>query len=145
MKPAYLWCWDGTTQLRYGNVPLDEMLFLVDAEAALAGLANGTYDVAILPCASSEAPSFGAYGIHYLSDDAIIFVHGNPTSPDASYDLALETIRSIYEDGGEFYWDAAKQEPLVPAFRFDYMSQELSYLFDIESTADEIIFGEEEK
>lgn len=143
MKPAHLWYWDETTQLRYGNVPLDEMLFLVDAETALAGLANGTYDVAILPCASSEAPSFGAYGIHYLSDDAIIFVHGNPTSPDASYDLTLETIRSIYEDGGEFYWDAAKQEPLVPAFRFDYMSQELSYLFDIESTADEIIFGEE--
>ena len=142
-KPVYSWYWDETMQLRYGNVPLDEMLFLVDAEAALAGLANGTYDVAILPWASGETPSFGSYEVLPLLDDAIIFVHGNPTSPDASYDLALETIRSIYEDGGEFYWDTAKQEPLVPAFRFDYMSQELSYIFDIESTADEIMFGEE--
>lgn len=143
MKPAYSWYWDETTQLRYGNVPSDEILFLVDAEAALAGLANGTYDVAILPCASGETPSFGDYAVFHLFDDAIIFVHGNPTSPGASYDLALETIRSIYEDGGEFYWDTAKQEPLVPAFRFDDMSQELSYIFDIESTADEIMFGEE--
>lgn len=143
MKPAYSWYWDDTTQLRYGSIPHDEMLFLVDAEAALAGLANGTYDVAILPCASGEAPNFGDYGLSFLFDDAIIFVHGNPTSPGAGYDLALETIHSIYEDGGAFYWDTANQEPLVPAFRFDYMSRELSYIFDIESTADGILFGEE--
>ena len=143
IKPAHFWYWDDTTQLRYGSVPRDEMLFLVDAEAALAGLANGTYDLAILPCASGETPSFGAYEVLPLFDDAIIFVHGSPTSPGASYDLALETIRSIYEDGGEFYWDTAQQEPLVSAFRFDDMSQELSFIFGIESTADEILFGKE--
>ncbi|MBQ4641091.1 MAG: hypothetical protein IJB47_00535 [Oscillospiraceae bacterium] len=131
------------TQPRYGSRPRDEMYFLVDAEAALAGLADGEYDVLILPCASGETPSFGSYEVCPLFDDAIIFVHGNPTPKDASYDLALETIRSIYEDGGEFYWDKAQQEPLVPAFWIDTMAQELSYIFGIESTADEILFGDE--
>ena len=143
MKPAYSWYFNETTQLRYGNVPLDEMLFLVDTEAALAGLADGTYDVVILPYAKSEGPNMGSYGLHYLFEDAIIFVHGNPTSSGASYDLALETIRSIYEDGGEFYWDSALQEPLVPAFRLGYMSRELSDIFGIESTADGILFSDE--
>ena len=142
-NPAHIWYWDDTTQLRYSSIPWDEILFLADAEAALTGLANGIYDVIILPCASGETPSFDAYEVLPLFDDAIIFVHGNPTPSDASYSLALETIRSIYEDNGEFYWDQAQQEPLVPAFRFNYMSQELSYIFGVQSTADGILFEEE--
>lgn len=142
-NPAHSWYWDDTTQLRYSSIPWDEILFLADAEAALAGLANGTYDVIILPCASGETPSFDAYEVLPLFDDAIIFVHGNPTPTDVSYDLPLETIRSIYKDNGEFYWDQAQQEPLIPAFRFNYMSQELSYIFGVQSTADGILFEEE--
>lgn len=142
-NPAHSWYWDDTTQLRYSSIPWDEILFLADAEASLAGLANGTYDVIILPCASGETPSFDAYEVLPLFDDAIIFVHGNPTPTDVSYDLPLETIRSIYKENSEFYWDQAQQEPLVPAFRFNYMSQELSYIFGVQSTADGILFEEE--
>lgn len=141
--PVVDWYFDDATQLRYGNIPFNEICFEIDTEAALTGLANGTYDVVILPCASGETPSFGAYEVCPLFDDAIIFVHGNPCPTDASYDLALETIRSIYEEGGEFYWDTAQQEPLVPAYRFDNMSQELSFIFGIDSTADEILFDDE--
>ena len=142
-NPAHSWYWDDTTQLRYSSIPWDEILFLADAEASLAGLANGTYEVIILPCASGETPSFDAYEVLPLFDDAIIFVHGNPTPTDVSYDLPLETIRSIYKENSEFYWDQAQQEPLVPAFRFNYMSQELSYIFGVQSTADGILFEEE--
>lgn len=141
-NPVHNWYWDEATQLRYGSTSLDEMLFLADAEAALAGLADGTYDVIILPCAGDEVPSFGDYEGLPLFDDAIIFVHGNPTPTDANYDLALETIRSIYKDNGTFYWDQAQKEPLVPAYRFQYMSQDLSYIFGIESTADGILYDE---
>lgn len=143
LNPAHNWYWDDATQLRYSNVPWGEMLFLTDANAALAGLTNGTYDVIILPGSGDETPSFDNCEVLPLYKDAIIFVHGNPTATDASYDHTLEKIRSIYEDGGEFYWDTTHQEPLIPAFRFHDMSQELSYIFGIESTADGILIEEE--
>ena len=140
---ALSWYHTDTAQLSYGSISCDEMIFIVDAEAALAGLADGTYDLAILPCASNKTPSFGAYEALYLLQEAIIFVHGNPTPPNASYDLSFETIRAIYEDGGAFYWDAEQQEPLVAAFWLDSMVHDLSYVFDIKLTSDEIMYGKE--
>ena len=140
---ALSWYHTDTAQLSYGSISCNEMIFIVDAETALDGLADGTYDLAILPCASNKTPSFGAYEVVYLLQEAIIFVHGNPTPPNPSYDLSFETIRAIYEDGGAFYWDAEQQEPLVAAFRFDSMVHDLSYVFGIEPISREIIYGKE--
>lgn len=137
--------WSGfyaATQLLCSDVPRDEILFHVDTQTALAGLADSTYDVIVLPCASGKTPDFGNYEVCPLFDDAIVFVHSNPTPADTAYDLSLETIRTIYQDGGKFYWDKEQHEPLVPGFQFNSLSQDLSFIFGIDSTADEIIFEE---
>ena len=139
---AVNWYYDEAIRTPYREFPFEELVFQADAPDALAGLADGTYDVAILPCVRGETPDFGTYDALPLLDDAIIFVHGNPTAENAGYDLALETIRAIYGDGGEFYWDEAQSEPLIPSFWFEDLAQPLDSLFGIESTAGGILSSE---
>ena len=140
--PAIDWYYADATQLRYGGVPREEMLFEVDVDAALAGLADGTYDVAILPGTYGETPDFAGCSACPLLNDAVVFVHGNPTPPNPDYDLALETIRTIYGSGGEFYWDEEETEPLIPTFWFDELAQPLAAVFDINATAEDIFSSE---
>lgn len=136
---AVLWYYDEAIRTPYSEIPFNELVFQVDTPSALAGLADGTYDIAILPYVGGETPAFGAYEALPLVDDAFVFVHGKPTPEDASYNLSLDQIRTVYGSSGAYYWDEAQTVPLIPSFWDESLAQPLGSLFDIEATSEGIL------
>lgn len=142
-RAAVQWYYTDAVQARYPDTPIEEVLFPAEVADALDGLANGTYDAAILACGEDTLQQLAQYETLPLFNDAIVFIHGNPTPPDASYDLTTEDIRTIYSQGGALCWDEAQLEPLIPAYGYDDgdspLWQQLSQLYDIVPSAPDIL------
>ncbi len=136
---AVHWYYDEAIQTPYRNTPFEELVFQVETESALTGLADGTYDIAILPCVRGETPNFGAYEALPLMDEAIVFVHGKPTEPDTDYDLTLEQIRTVYGSSDAYYWDEAQTVPLIPSFWDESLAQPLASLFGITAAPEALL------
>lgn len=137
------WYYEDAIQNRFGSVNFNEMVISEDsADAVVAGLDNGIYDVVILPGVFGEELDCDQYETLRLFEDAIVFIHGNPTPPNVSYDLTLETIRNIYNEGGNFFWDETQMEPIIPTFWFNELAEQLEHLFDIRGCAKDIFSSE---
>ena len=141
---AVQWFASEQGQALFGDADVHDVFFLVDPQDITQQLRLSNYDAAILCPNQQTLQQLGGYESMPLLKDAVIFVHGNIGQEDADYNLSSETLRSIYAGTAPLFWDAAQNQPLIPAYGYasdaqDPLWQLMSMQFGFTADAPDIL------
>lgn len=153
------WFYSEDGQLYYNGASIENVVYQpATLEEAVAGLADGTYDMIISLVddelfrnqSSLYENGHQRFDCIPVKEDAIAFMYGNPTREEESqpgriFALTTEEIRSIYGEGMEYFWETNNE--LVPCLGYDdgdsFLWQYLEYFYDIVPSYEGVVTYEE--